>query len=125
MDYQILHLKVVSVSRFWIEVEGNKLDQRSVWVSREAVNFNYWTDFLLNVFSVEPLNYQDNLLRIKPMSHTSPITHEAPLGYAVLEVKGEWLKVSVIPDDMSEQGEEGWIRWKKDGNWLIRYNMLS
>jgi hypothetical protein len=41
-----------------------------------------------------------------------------------LKIQYDWMFVTLIDDDFEEVGK-GWIRWQKDGNMLITYNLLS
>lgn len=122
LDYGMLQLVAVTVQKNWIEVIVNKTNGQTFWVYRHDVGYSTWSEFLLNVHSVELLNPADFPPRIKPMDHASPDQSVNPNGiFYPVSVKDDWLQVH--PDH--EEGHDVWVRWKRDGILLVSYSMLS
>ena len=122
LDYGILQLIAVTVQKNWIEVVVNKTNGQTSWVYRQDVGYSTWSEFLLNVHSVELLNATDFPPRIKPMDHASPDQSVDANGvFYPVAIKDDWLQVH--PD--KETNHDIWVRWKRDGILLVRYSMLS
>ena len=125
MDYQIFYFLVKSQTRDHYEVVVNKKNGQTTWVSKVEVKFKSWPDFLLNVFAVEPMNWNDNLVRIKPMSHASPIqtvTEENIL--SPIQIKDDWIQVDIMDKNHKSIGK-GWLKWRSESALLIDYSLLS
>lgn len=122
LDYGILQLVAVTVQKNWIEVIVNKTNGQTFWIYRQDVGYSTWSEFLLNVHSVELLNPTDFPPRIKPMDHASPDESVDANGiFYPVSVKDDWLQVH--PD--KEVDHDIWIRWKRNGILLVKYSMLS
>lgn len=125
LDYQIFNFKVLSKNDDYLEVEVNKTDQTTRWIHEDDARYATWPDFLLNCFSVEPIHPQDNLLRIKPMSHASPLAQDHSQHILKpVRVEPEWIQVEILDQDMKKISK-AWIRWLQNGHIIIRYNLLS
>ncbi|MEM7550295.1 MAG: hypothetical protein AAF363_11495 [Bacteroidota bacterium] len=122
MDYDILKLKVVSMTSDWIQVEVNKATGRTVWMDRFDVSLSSWETFLLEVHSVEFLDASQEI-KVKPLDHSSKVTIEGAF-MRPIEVKSEWLKVELLDSEYKAVGE-GWIKWRKGSQLLISYDLLS
>ncbi len=123
MDYGILLHKIITVGRDWIEIEVNQATQQTAWMDATQLTITFWPSFLLSINSLESLDKQLNPVKIKPLDHASNVSND----YSLLKpklVKGEWIKVDLMDEDYTKLGE-GWIRWKRDGRWLISYSLLS
>ncbi len=122
LDYGILQLVAVTVQKNWIEVIVNRTSGQTHWVYRQDVGYSTWSEFLLNVHSVELLNPADFPPRIKPMDHASPDESVDANGiFYPVSVKDDWLQVH--PD--KEVDHDIWVRWKRDGILLVKYSILS
>ena len=122
LDYGFLQMIAITVQKNWIEVIVNKTNGQTSWVYRPDVSYATWSDFLLNVQSVELLNPTDFPPRIKPMDHSSPDESVNANGvFYPIAVKDDWLQVH--PD--KEVDHDIWVRWKRDGILLVKYSMLS
>jgi hypothetical protein len=122
LDYGILQLVAVTIQKNWIEVIVNNTNGQTSWVYRQDVGYSTWSEFLLNVHSVELLNPTDFPPRIKPMDHASPDESVDANGiFYPISVKDDWLQVH--PD--KEVDHDVWIRWKRNGVLLVKYSMLS
>ncbi len=123
MDYQVLHLRALSVYNDFVEVVVNESSGQTTFVSRYDIALRYWPEFLLSVNSVEPFDRPGNPVRVKPLSHASPLK----ASYAFLKplrISRHWLYVELLDEAFRPQGR-GWIRWQDEGGLLIRYNLFS
>ncbi len=124
MDYEILYLKIITLSKDWVEVEVNKETELSAWISSSDAEIILWQEFLLKVFSVENLYPETNPLRVKPLSNAGLVHMEEVSIMSPVFVKDNWIKVILYDDDLNKKGE-GWIQWQSDGKLLISYSLLS
>lgn len=69
MDYEILHFKILSINRDFVQIDVNKTNDRFAYVDRHAGKITYWPDFLLNVHSVEFPQDQTQTVRVKPLNY--------------------------------------------------------
>lgn len=125
MDYEILQLRVVSVSRNWLEVIVNTKTGRTAWVDKNVVEFLYWPDFFLTVFSVEVMNAAKNPARIKPLDNAAVVLNPGRSSLHPIAIQGEWMKVSTVQENPDAVPKLGWIRWKKGNQMLITWSLLS
>lgn len=125
LDYDIFHLRAITLSRNWIEVIVNRQTGKTAWVERNAVDFVSWPEFLLQVFSVELITLVKNPVRLKPLENAAIIVAD-PGRNALnpIAIKGEWMKVSLAGSPGSIP-KLGWIRWKKGDQMLITWSLLS
>jgi hypothetical protein len=133
LDYDLLFLRATSISRFWIEVIVNDSSERprsfprTAWVAREAVTFRPWTEFLLEVFSIEPRDPSTNPLRSGPGEEfpvIAPGAESGESGFRVLAVEGSWARVEA--EDANETAQlRGWIRWRDGDRLIVFYYLLS
>ena len=123
MDYEIFYLRVVTLTRDWVEVIGNSSTGETTWVSREAVSYTSWPEFLLEVHSVEAFDPEASPVRARPLD-SSPILSTARAALAPLAIQGEWMKVDT--NELADRIQpEGWIRWRRGDRLLVTYNPLS
>lgn len=123
LDYDLLALRAKTLTRHWIEVIVNQRTGETRWVSREAVDFASWPDFLLDVISVETPDPAANPIRSGPFD-AAPVRAQTTALLQPLAVQGEWLQVgpSMLTD---EAAPKGWIRWTDGARLLIVYSRLS
>lgn len=124
LDYQILFLKAISLRSQWIQVVVNKMNGQLAWVDRASVEYVSWEDFFLSVHSVESIDPILNPIRTKANAQSSKVNFDQDVILSPYEVKNEWLKVKVYSEDYNELGS-GWLRWKKDGQIVVNYSLLS
>lgn len=130
LDYDLLWLRARTLTRFWIEVEVNTLDPRprfvpeTAWVAREAVSFRPWSEFLLEVFSVETTGPADNPLRSGPAAEAEVVGDSSGLPLRPLALSGDWLRVEAVEGGETDR-PRGWIRWRGDGVLLVSFSLLS
>lgn len=123
LDYDLLTMRAKTLARQWIEVVVNQQTGETRWVSRQAVDFQPWPDFLLNVVAVEVPNPDINPIRARPFEAASVVAKTTAL-LQPLAVQGEWLQVgpSMLGD---EAAPKGWIRWTDGERLLLVYSLLS
>jgi hypothetical protein len=123
MDYELFHLRVLTLTPQWLEVIGNSTTGETRWVDRSQVEFVGWPEFLLSVPSVEPFDAEANPVRVRPFDASS-ILSTARAAMPPLAVQGDWLKVAT--KDLADRIQpEGWIRWRRGDRLLVFYNPLS
>lgn len=125
LDYQIFHFLVKSQSRCFLQLVGNKTNGQTTWVSKSQVDYQDWPSFLLNVNAVEPLNWENNPLRTKPLRHASPLLeYGAQNILQPLKIEENWIQVNILDQDYQPL-QTAWIRWRSASQLLITYQMLS
>lgn len=125
LDYDLLYLRVIGISKDWIEVVVNKQTGLSYWISRGDAEFIHWPGFLLTVYDVELADPETNPLRFKP-DDTADIVATTPARFALrpLAIKGDWMMVPTL--GLADRiAPYGWIRWRKDDTLLITFSLLS
>lgn len=130
LDYDLLWMTAETLTRDWVEVVVNTMDPlprttpRTAWVSRADARFRTWSEFLLEVHSVETLDPESNPLRDTP-NDTAPGTGStAGLPLRALAIRGDWMRVEGA-DAKEVRLPTGWIRWRADGRLLVRFSLLS
>lgn len=125
LDYDIFQLRAITISRNWIEVIVNRQTGKTAWVDRNAVTYESWPEFFLEVFSVELISSIKNPLRIKPMENASIVADAGKNSLRPVAIRGEWMKVAIETDSPEAKPRLGWIRWKKGNQVLITWSLLS
>lgn len=130
LDYDFLWLTAETVTRDWVEVVVNTVEPRprmiprTAWVSRTDANFSTWTEFLLEVHSVETTDPESNPLRGVPDDSAAAVGTTDNISLRALAIQGDWMRVEEA--DAREVGlPTGWIRWRADGRLLVRFSLLS
>ncbi|MEE9430266.1 MAG: hypothetical protein V3V16_04450 [Melioribacteraceae bacterium] len=123
LDYDILYFKIQSIGSEFIEITVNSTNQKTTYVSRRTGEVIYWQDFLLNVFSVEFINGNEQTIRYKPFHSAGEVNTKFEF-MIPLRIKNNWMLVNLIDYDHKVVGK-GWIQWKKDGELIIDYSLLS
>lgn len=122
-DYDLLYFKVLSIGEEFIRIEGNKSNGYSTYTSRWSGDLIFWPQFLLGVHSIELKNPSVQKVRIKPLENASIVN----IPYDFMKptfISESWAKVLLLDSNHTKKGE-GWIRWKKDGQLLVSYSLLS
>ena len=125
MDYDILLMKTITLSRDWMEVVVNKQTNQTYWISREDAEFNAWPMFLLNIFSISLINPEKNPLLFKPHKDASIVATTPPrFELQPLAIQEDWMMVSTI--GLADRiMPTAWIRWRNKDSLLIRYSLLN
>jgi len=123
LDYDLLLLRVITLSSHWVEVAVNETDGRTAWVPRSQGIVRLWPEFILGVVAVEIIDPATNPIRIKPLDHASPLADGADALLSPLAVQGDWLLVRT--HELADRIQPtGWIRWRKDGRLVVEYSLL-
>ena len=123
LDYDLLLLRVITLSGNWAEVVVNETDGRTAWVQRSQGIVRLWPEFILGATAVEILDPATNPIRTKPLDHASPLADGADALLAPLAVQGDWLLVRT--HELADRIQPtGWIRWRKDGVLVVEYSLL-
>jgi hypothetical protein len=123
MDYEIFHLRVLTLTPEWLEIIGNTRTGETWWIDRSAARFVAWPEFLLSVHSIEAVDAAENPVRVRPFEEASVVS-SARAALPPLAVHGDWMNVATgaLADRMPP---EGWIRWRREDRLLVVYNPLS
>lgn len=123
LDYDMLYFKVQSISHDFIEVTVNTINNQTRFVDRYAGKLMYWPEFLLGINSVEFPNPENHNIYARPLEEAGTI--KTPYSFLrPIKIKDEWMYVALLDDGFKVKGH-GWIRWKKNGEMLITYSLLS
>lgn len=123
MDYDILYLRAQTLHRDFLEVMVNETSGQTAWVNRFNCKLYHWPEFLFMVNTIEPIDPDNNLVRIKPLNHASPVKSEYTF-LRPIQVTSEWVKVELLDNNLRHQCS-GWIRWKKANMLLITWSLFS
>lgn len=123
LDYGLLLLRVITISRNWVEVEVNNMDGRTLWLDRSNAQVVLWEEFIMNVVAMEILDPEANPIRIKPLDHAAILADGANALLKPLAVRGDWLLVST--HEFADRIQPtGWVRWRKGERLLVEYSLL-
>ncbi|NBC05170.1 MAG: hypothetical protein GVY20_15920 [Bacteroidetes bacterium] len=123
MDYEILHFKILSLNRDFIQIDVNKTNNRFAYVDRLAGTISYWPDFLLNVHSVEFPENRIQTVRARPLNYAGQVTLDFEF-MKPIQIQNDWMEVELQDGDFQKIGE-GWIQWRDEEKLLIEYSLLS
>ncbi len=123
LDYGLLMMRAITISRNWVEVELNSTDGRTLWIDRGNAHVMLWEEFMLGVVAVEILDPESNPIRVKPMDHAGILADGANALLKPLAVRGEWLLVAThqLADRIQPTG---WVRWRDGDRLLVDYSLL-
>ncbi len=125
LDYDMLFMKVITVTRNFLEVEVNVSTHQTAWINKDGADYFPWPEFLLNMHSIEVIDAANNPLRVKPLDYAGLyVTTESELLLQVVMVKGDWVKVQTNGDS-GKTPEYAWVKWKEGNQLLITYSILS
>ena len=124
MDYDMLFLRAITLTKNWVEVVVNRLTGETRWIDAQAVRFVDWPRFLLDMATVEMLDAAANPIRVKPLDYAGILAEAPGIPLQVLAIQGSWMQVSTngVADRIVPTG---WIRWRDGDQLLISYAPLS
>jgi hypothetical protein len=123
LDYGVFLIRVKRLGRDYHEIIINEETDKTAYVSSWQGNFMSWGEFFLNCHSVE---FRDKNQKVfdNPMIKSAGRV-VSPTNFRVRYVMGDWMEVEILAEDYNTVKGKGWIRWKKDGELLITYNLFS
>ncbi len=131
LDYNLLHIIVLSESDSRYEVLASTKPYRTLWLDKTAVSQyldwqSYWTSALSIDLGVDENGESISMVSLEPQEASELVPTDRGCMKAV-EVQGDWLKLTPNPDvcgNLQYPNGSGWVRWKKAGKILIRGNWL-
>ncbi len=123
MDYEVLNLRLISVSDEFIEVMANERTGQTIYMERSKNKLIYWPEFLLSTNSVESVSRKNNPVRTKPLNHAAVVTKQYSF-LKPLKIKRQWIQVELQDNDYKSHGK-GWIKWQNKGELIIMYSLFS
>ena len=124
LDYDMLLFKVNSVGRLFIELTVNESQNKTLYVSADSGTYIDWNQFIIQAHSVEILEEYPQKVKSQPLIGSKTILVEGDRMLSPVHVKGDWLFVEITDFQYNIKGQ-GWIQWRKDGQLLIKYQLLS
>ncbi len=124
MDYELLVMKAISKTKDWVQLEVNKQTGLTHWVDASKISLKSWPDFLLSAVSVEIIDPIVSGPKTRPFDHSPEIQNLDGRIYTPTEISDEWLRVNIMNNNYKKIGE-GWVRWRRGSQILLRYNLLS
>lgn len=77
------------------------------------------------VLDTSPIPTESNPVRMAPAESATFLEEQSSLTFVAVEIKGDWLKVrddkDCYPGEFpSEKDFTGWIRWRKNGDFILK-----
>lgn len=122
-EYGLFVLEVVAFNKGLYEVVINgKSEFIDSSLFGDLVSFKVLAQYVVENY---PIPTSQNPLRFEPSNSSDKIPNFENLTFVPIEIVGEWLKVK---DDKecykgsipSKDDIEGWIRWKEDGEFILK-----
>ncbi len=123
LDYDMLYFKIKSLGREFAEVIVNAQTQRTTYVNKYDGKVVSWPDFLLSAHSIEFPSDSHQRVKARPFENASDLKVPFSFLRPVL-IQEEWMQVELWDENFESVGK-GWVRWKKEGELLITYSLLS
>ena len=120
----MLLFQVNSLGRRYIELTVNESQNKALYVSADSGTYVDWNQFIIQAHSVEILDTFPQKIKSQPFHGSKTVFFNEDVILVPIHVKGDWLFVEVDDLQYNPIGH-GWIQWKKDGELLIRYQLLS
>ncbi len=124
LDYNIFYISVKKLGSSYVEIIANEETGKTTYVESHTGQFVTWEEFLLKMHSVEFASEGQKLFD-NPMVKSAGKVYSQHTFFRPKYVQGDWMQVEVLGDDFEPTGQRGWLRWRKDNQLLIRYNLLS
>ncbi len=123
LDYGVITFKALGIGRDFVKVEANKKTNQISYLDKNKGTFMSWPEFLLSINSVEFNKYSNKKVFVKPLDYAGEVNVAFSFMKPLL-VEEDWMYVKLVDGDYKEQ-RKGWIRWRKDGNLLVKYSLFS
>ncbi len=125
LDYQMCYFLWKSQKNGFLEIVLDKNTGQRAWVKSDFMTAFSWPRFLTSIHSVEPRDMTNNPVRMSPSDDAKAI--EGLDSFSILQAKavtGDWLLVNIL-DGNYQAISKGYIRWRKNGELILDYNLLS
>ena len=122
-EYGLFILKCLSFSNGFYRVEvNNEVGYVREEGYRDVLKFKTPEEYVLDSY---PVPTKSNPLRVNPNEDASIIENYLDFTYLSVEIQGDWLKVKddkdcFVGEEPSEKDITGWVRWRKDGEIIIK-----
>lgn len=120
-EYGLFVLKCIGKSDEFYEAE---LNNKKILIPTDSqhVEFKTLNEFILDTY---PIPTESNPLKIEPNENAAIVNNYEEYTFISLEIKGDWVKVKDDKDCYSgeypsEKEVNGWIRWRKDGKFILK-----
>jgi hypothetical protein len=123
LDYGMLYFKVKTIIRDFMEIEVNKTNGQTSFISTESGNLQFWPEFLVRVHSIEFLNPEIQVVKSRPFDYSDKVT----LNFEIMQpiaIQQDWVLVELKDNSYKKVGT-GWVKWRENGKLLVKYSLLS
>ena len=110
----------------YYEVIVDETTKRTMWIkATQDITFKPWADFLKGVVCAVQIDTLMNPVRIEPNIESS-ICYSKEWCWDIVNIKDQWAQVmfSAIDADLTDEYSRefrGWIKWRDDEEFLIKY----
>ncbi len=123
LDYGYLYFRIESVSEDFVEVIVNKTNGQTGYVDRRAGKVIYWPEVLLSLNSIEFFPNSKEKIRVRSFEASGEVNTPHEFMRAI-QIKNNWIQVLLLDENFKTVGK-GWIQWKRNGQLLVAFNLLS
>ena len=123
LDYGTMFFKVLGFGSDFLKIQTNRQTNQFHYVDRSKGRFISWSEMLMSVHSIEPLDKASQTIHLKPQSNSSKIEVDYRFLQPLL-VEEKWLYAKLLNENLKETGK-GWIKWNNGSNLLIKYSLLN
>jgi hypothetical protein len=123
LDYGMLSFKINTIIRDFVEVEVNKANGQTSFVSTEAGTIQFWPDFLLHVHAIEFLHPEIQKIKSRPFDYSDNVNVNFEIMQPIA-IKQDWILVELKDNSYKKLGT-GWVKWHENGILLVNYSLLS
>ncbi|MCT8340994.1 hypothetical protein MG296_13095 [Flavobacteriaceae bacterium TK19130] len=124
LDYGIFYIGVKRLGSEYVEIIANEETGKTTYMKRHTGEFVSWEEFLLSIHSVE-FDSEGQKVYDHWKVKSAGRVYDRNTFFRPKYIEGDWMEVEILDSNFRSTGKTGWIRWRKDGKLLIRYNLLS
>jgi hypothetical protein len=125
--YYIILFDCLRIQNEFCEIIVNEQTKEKKWIKlSETIRFEPWEVFLKNVVCVSQIDFYSNPVRIEPNESSNILLGQGTQCWAVEEMRGNWIKIKYSEIDLNPEDKElarfrGWIKWRDNNDFLIKY----
>ena len=125
--YYIILFDCLKTQNGFCEIIVNDQTKETKWIkTSENIIFEPWEVFLKNVVCISQLDSNSNPVRLEPDVNSETIQEQGNQCWEVDEMRGDWVKIKYSELDLDPNEEElsrfrGWLKWKDEESFLIKY----